>query len=140
MVISDLAARLKLTHIKHVIINSTKQYRQTAFSRINSLISEQCTFLLQLFYEFYMKAGNFQLAKLAAFWSLKNVMMTKRKIGSVAKCFSSVFQICIISNDFNHKYETLALSEVLKSTCNDTVDVNALVEVVKMYGKILMMR
>lgn len=126
--------------MKHVIKNSSKQYRQSALSRINSLISEQISFLLQLFYEFYMRAGNFQLAKLAAFWSLKNVMMTKRKIESIAKCFSSVLQICIITNDVDHKFETIALSEVMKSTCNDTVDVNALNEVVKFYGTFLKMR
>lgn len=127
-------------HIKHVIKNSTKQFHQTTLSRINSLISEQISFLLQLFYEFYMKAGNFKLAKLAAFWSLKNVLMTKRRIGNIAKCFSSVLQICIISNDVDHKFETIALSEVAKSTCNEMVDVNALNEIVKLYGTLLKMR
>lgn len=137
---SNVAARLKLSHIKHTIRKSTKQFHEIALSRINSLISEQISFLLQLFYEFYMRAGNFQLAKLAAFWSLKNVLMTKRSIGNVAKCFSSVLQICIISNDVDHKFETIALSEVAKSTCNDAVDVNALKEIVKLYGECMKMR
>lgn len=135
-----MAARLKLSRIKHIIKNSTKQYHQSTLSRINTLISEQISFLLQLFYEFYMKAGNFQLAKLAAFWSLKNVLMTKRRIEIIAKCFSSVLQICIISNDVDHKFETMALSEVMKSTCNDTVNVNALNEIVKFYGILLKIR
>jgi hypothetical protein len=87
-----------------------------------------------------MKAGNFHLARLAAFWSLKNVLMTKRRIGNIAKCFSSVIQICIISNDVDHKFETMALSEVAKSTCNDTIDANALNEIVKLYGKCMEMR
>lgn len=139
IIISNLAARLRLTHIQHVIRRSTKQHRQTALSRINALISEQTSFLLQLFYEFYMRAGNFRLAKLAAFWSLKNVLMAKRRIGNIAKCFSSILQICIISNDVDHKLEAMALNEVLKSTCSDTIDAEALGEIVKLYRNLLKM-
>lgn len=87
-----------------------------------------------------MQNNNFDLAKLAAFWSLRVELTSKRRIANVAKCFSSILQICIILNDFNHKYEEMALREVLKSTCHDVLDVNGLTEIFKLYAKISEMR
>lgn len=87
-----------------------------------------------------MNNGNFDLAKLAAFWSLRDELMSKRRIANVAKCFSSVLHICIILNDFNQKYEEMALNEILKSTCHDVLDVDGLTQVFKLYAKISEMR
>lgn len=136
--ISNLAARCKLTHVKHIIKNSTKQ--QIELSRVDSLIIEQSSFLMQLFYEYYMKAGNFKMAKLAAFWSLKEALRSTRRVGTIAKCYANVIHICIISDNLNVKLDVEAINEIFRSICENSLDADSLSDVVKLYAKIVQLK
>lgn len=133
--LSNLAARCKLIHVKHIIKNSTKQRRE--LSRVNSLITEQSSFLMQLLYEFYIKAGNFKMAELAAFWSLKEALQSTRKVGTIAKCYTDVIHICIISDNLNVKLDVEAINEIFRSICENSLDADSLNDVVKLYAIIM---
>mgnify|MGYP003454568683 CR=1 FL=1 len=133
--ISNFAAWCKLMHVKHMIKNSTKQRRE--LSRVESLITEQSSVLMQLFYEFYMKTSNFKMAKLAAFWSLKEALLSTRKVGTIAKCYSDVIHICMISGDLNVKLDVEAINEIFRSICENSLDAESLDDVIKLYAKIM---
>jgi hypothetical protein len=123
-------------HVRNVIKNSTRQCHRE-LCRVNSLITEQCSLLIQSFYELYMTMDDLKMAKLAAFWSLKKTLKSGTKVERIAKCFANVMHICIITNDIGESFDVQALNEVLRSISGDSIDAEALDSVVKMYAKIM---
>lgn len=95
---------------------------------------------MQQFYEFYMRIGNFKMAKLAAFWSLKKALCSRRSIARLAKCFANVINICIISNSIDVNLDIQAMNHVLRSICDDTLDSESLNNVLELYTKIMQLQ
>lgn len=114
-----------------------RHHRKVHLSRVDSLIIEQSSFLMQLFYEYYMKIDNLNMAKLAAFWSLKDALRSKRRVGIIAKCFSNVIQICIISDDLNVNLDVKAINEIFQSISDDNLNAESLNYIVNLYAKVM---
>lgn len=87
-----------------------------------------------------MKAGNFKMAKLAAFWSLKEALRSTRRVGTIAKCYANVIHICIISDNLNVKLDVEAINEIFRSICENSLDADSLSDVVKLYAKIVQLK
>lgn len=92
---------------------------------------------MQLFYEFYMKIGDFKMAKLAAFWSLKDALRSKRRVGTIAMCFTNVIEICIILDENDVDYDVKAMNEIFRSICDDSLTAESLNYIVKLYAKVM---
>lgn len=134
---SDLKAKCKLHYIQYEIKKLMRRHRAETHSRINILIIEQTSYLMQLFYDYYMSIRDFNMAKLAAFWSIREALRSSRRVGIIAKGFTCVIEVSIISDNFKYKIDIKAITEIFRSICNDSLNAESLNYVVKLYGKII---
>lgn len=91
-------------------------------------------------FELFLITKQFDLAKLAAFWSLRNILKVERRISDVAMSFRSVLIITALNGESNRfKWlEGEALKHLTASLFNSNMNVNGLIAAAKMYHALML--
>lgn len=83
----------------------------------------------------FLNTQQHELAKLAAFWSLRKIFKVDRRVSDVAKCFENVMNILSLTEETN-KFVWLQEAALIQvSTClfNSVLDSDGIISVTRMY-------
>jgi hypothetical protein len=101
-------------------------------TRIQTLIKQQVCILLQRLYGCYTRENDTKMAKLAAFWALREALSCKNNTEHIARCFSSVLQVTS-----SLQIDPLILNEVFRSLFVRNLNKEALEEVCNLYIRLM---
>lgn len=132
---STLMSRIKLEGLIRSIKNSLSQEKAPQFTRMFGLVTTQLAKTMKLMFDQFLLKKQYDLAKLAAFWSLRNALKYERKLPDVAAGFANVLKIAFLSGsaaDFLW-LQKASLTTVARTLFNDDVNLEGLTAVSRLY-------
>lgn len=130
---SNFAAKMQLFKLIQEI-KSTRAYCKTSvFTRIQIMIIDESSNVLQLLYEFYSREKEMEMMKLAAFWSLREALRCKNNIENISRCFKNLLN----THPKLYSIDKIIFNEIFKSLCYQNLDKRALEEICGLYTAIM---
>lgn len=136
---SDFNAKLKLSRLITDIKSSLKLKKVPKCSRLFSLITLQESKIFSLIFELLFEKNEFELAKLAAFWSLRKILKYDRNFSDVARSFTNVLKIVFYTGGVEKFLwmQSAALVQVNWALFIDGLDLDGLRCVIKLYHALM---
>jgi hypothetical protein len=109
-------------------------------SRLVSLATTQLARTLSFMFELQFEKKQFDLAKLAAFWSLQKILKFERNFSDVTRSFGNILKIVFITGSVDEFLwlPTGALEQVARTLFVDDVSLKGLTNMAKLYNELMM--
>lgn len=132
---SDLKASYKLSKVVSNIKKALSKNVGQKCPRSSCLITTQLSKTMRHMSEMFINTQQHDLAKFAAFWSLRKILKVDRRVSDVAKCFRGAMNILSLTGEAD-KFVWLqeaALVQVAICLFNSVLDSDGLISITRMY-------
>lgn len=137
---SNFTSRLKLKLLVRSIRKLSERKEAQKLSRLVALATIQLSRTLSVIFELLYEEKQFDLAQLAAFWSLEMILKHERKFRDVARSFSNVVKI-IYRTSSVHSFlwlQKVALEEVTRTLFIDEMNLEGLTALIELYQGLML--
>lgn len=128
-------AKIKQRYLIEIIKFQLNHSHESKFTRLQLMIINETSLLLQNMFNCFTKTNQTKLATLAAIWALKDALKSKRKIASLATCFTNFLNTgtscCIKSFDMK------IFSELFDSILCQNIDKECLEKILNLYTAVM---
>lgn len=133
-------AKIKLGKLIKNIRKSIDNIEIKKCSKLASLATSQLSKTLSFMFDLFFDMKLYDLAKLAAFWSLRKSLKFNRNLQSISRSFSNVLKTLVFTGTVDEFYWLIkaAPGQTIRALFIDDLDIHALTELVKMYSGIMM--
>lgn len=124
-----------------MLIQSLKKpkTKSKATSKLFSIATIQLSKTMCFMFELFLSMKQYDLAKLAAFWSLQKVLKVHLKVRDVARSFTNALKIVHIAGEANDFLwlQSLALVKISRAVFISGLDLEALTEVTRLHKELM---
>lgn len=107
---------------------------------MSALVTIQLSTTMSCMFDLFLETKEIDLAKLAAFWSLRKALNTSRSVSNIARSFANVLKILSVTGGADQFMwlQKAALQQLIRTLFVDELDLEGLTNVVRMYQGIMM--
>lgn len=107
---------------------------------MSALVTTQLSSTMSCMFDLFLETKEIDLAKLAAFWSLRKALNTSRSVSNIARSFANVLKILSVTGGADQFMwlQKAALQQLIRTLFVDELDLEGLTNVVRMYQGIMM--
>ncbi|KAL7051201.1 hypothetical protein ACKWTF_004378 [Chironomus riparius] len=131
----NFMAKIKQYQLIAKIKYKLNHSHEPKLTRLQLMIINECSLLLQNLFNFFTKTKQTKLATLAAVWALKDALKTKHKIVSLVTCFTN-FLNCK-ANACIKSFDMKIFSELFDSILCQNIDKECIEKIVELYTAVM---